>query len=97
MCVICKGRNTKNYNKVGVWASTNISPTSFGLGTTNEKGEVCCSFREGWYKTREEAEEAARETSIEEVIEERGGYNEDDNGDYGPPDSDPYDREPMQY
>ena len=95
MCFICNGRKTQNYTRVAVWTSTASNPVRFGLASANEDGETCCSFNEGIYATRKEAEEAVLETDINEIASE-AHYEEYDSS-YGPSDSDPYDVEQPQW
>lgn len=36
----------------------------YGLAFANKDGKVCCSFNEGWYRTREQAEEYIKSRSF---------------------------------
>ncbi len=96
-CFICGGSKNHGTFTVGVWqAVSNLS--LFGLGSVDPKdGQVCCSFREGEFANREEAAEAAREADVQELYGELQSKQENDDYDYGPADSDPFDREPIDY
>ena len=96
-CFRCGGSKNHGLFTVGVWQATD-SPHLFGLGSVDPKtGEVCCSFREGDFKTYEEAKEEADSTDVQELYAEHQIMQEEDMSDYGPPDSDPYDRDYSPY
>jgi hypothetical protein len=69
----------------------------YGHGCLTDKGVIHCSFDEGTYDSREEADEASADVDIEQLNierrEEARMYDDDYFFDYGPPDSDPYDRD----
>ena len=87
-CPICKNPSVGGGYTVGVWVATNGN--TFGLGTKDSDGQICCSFREGEFATMKEAQEVAENTSVEEVQHEYD-YQEDEYEDNQEVDSDPYD------
>ena len=98
-CPICHGTKRAPYG-LGVWELENEdAPSEFGFGSTDKHGEVCCSFGKELFKSKAEAQEAVSRLDIEEVYAEHddcsGAYA--DMSDYGPPDSDPYDRDGPYY
>lgn len=93
-CPICG--NKVNITSIVTYPSSDEDePETYGHATLTDKGEIHCSFNEGAYKSREEADEAANDVNIYELAYERqmqeALHEYDDFLDYGPPDSDPYD------
>jgi hypothetical protein len=96
-CPICLSNAIHGPFTVGPWQATN-NANRFGLATVDKSGNQCCSFNEGQYKTFKEASEAAQELDPEEVYADHfDGSMYDPCDDYGPPDSDPYDRDGPYY
>lgn len=91
-CFICG--NNKSHGKFGVavWQASSDSKR-FGLGSLDPfDNQICCSFREGEFATREEAVEAVLDSDVTQFYGESETMDYDDS-DYGPPDSDQYDYE----
>lgn len=68
---------------------------TFGLIAVDKDGNGHCSFNDGYYKSREEANEAGADMTEEDILAlvHEDGYDPYYDDDYGPPDSDPYDRD----
>lgn len=84
--------------RVGVWEpmrdEADTRPIWFGVGFMSADGTVCCSISGESYPTREEAQDAADSQPLEQwLVDEDRSYMDDDYLDYGPVDSDPYDRD----
>lgn len=72
---------------------------TFGLIAVDANGDGHCSFYEGDYESRQEADAAGADMTEDDILAmaEEDRYLDEDYGDYGPPDSDPHDRDYAPY
>ncbi len=73
-CPLCgNGKVNDGPFCVVVWQA-HESDTCFGLAAADRHKVVCCSFAEGEYHTREEAQKEADDMTPEYVLSNYGGY-----------------------
>jgi hypothetical protein len=60
MCVICKNKKTNKTHTLVKHYLMTLTSKKYSLGTVDAYNNVCCSFAENMYDTKEEAQKEAQ-------------------------------------